>query len=84
MLIKDTMVAKSMLSCLYLGDATILMTNQIDVAYWHEWDLFGMPGGIQLNLLLNIPLVMLILYGQQCLTQGRASGIVFSVNYQSS
>lgn len=37
-----------------------------------------MPGGIQLNLLLNIPLVMLILFGQQCLIQGRAAGFVFS------
>jgi len=67
-----------MLSWLYLVNAAILITHQIDAAYWHEWDLFGMPGGIQLNLLLNIPLVMLILFGQQCLAQGRTAGIVFS------
>jgi len=67
-----------MLSWLYLVNAAILITHQIDAAYWHEWDLFGMPGGIQLNLLLNIPLVMLMLFGQQCLTQGRTAGIVFS------
>ncbi|NJL40487.1 MAG: hypothetical protein HC840_17855 [Leptolyngbyaceae cyanobacterium RM2_2_4] len=72
------MSAKSVLSWLYLVNATILITHQIDAAYWHEWDLFRMPGGIQLNLLLNIPLVMLVLFGQQCLTQGRAAGFVFS------
>jgi hypothetical protein len=78
MLIKDSLAAKSMLSWFYLVNAAILITHQIDAAYWHEWDLFGMPGGIQLNLLLNIPLVMLMLFGQQCLTQGRTAGIVFS------
>ncbi|MUL37772.1 DUF6713 family protein [Gloeocapsopsis dulcis] len=77
MLPKGSIPTKS-ISWLYLVNATILITHQIDAAYWHEWDLFGMPGGIQLNLLLNIPLVMLILFGQQCLTQGRAAGFVFS------
>lgn len=72
------MQTKSILSWLYLVNATVLITHQIDSAYWHEWDLFGMPGGIQLNLLLNMPLVMLVLFGQQCLTQGRTAGIVFS------
>ncbi|PIG91819.1 DUF6713 family protein [Gloeocapsopsis sp. IPPAS B-1203] len=71
------MLTKS-LSWLYLVNATILITHQIDAAYWHEWDLFRMPGGIQLNLLLNIPLVMLILFGQRCLTQGRTAGFMFS------
>ena len=37
-----------------------------------------MPGGIQLNLLLNIPLVALIFWGQQRLVQDRAIGLVFS------
>lgn len=66
------------LSWLYLLNAAILITHQIDAAYWHEWDLFGLPGGIQLNLLLNLPIVALILMGQHRLTQGRPAGIVFS------
>jgi hypothetical protein len=78
MLFKNSTATKSILSWLYLMNATILITHQIDAAYWHEWDLFGMPGGIQLNLLLNIPLVMLVLFGQQRLTQGRTAGFVFS------
>lgn len=72
------MPAKSILSWLYLVNATILITHQIDAAYWHEWDLFGMPGGIQLNLLLNIPLVMLVIFGQKCITQGSPTGLIFS------
>jgi hypothetical protein len=78
MLIKGSVSIKRVLSWLYLTNATILITHQIDAAYWHEWDLFGMPGGIQLNLLLNIPLVMLMLFGQQRLIQGYADGLGFS------
>jgi uncharacterized membrane protein len=71
-------MTKSILSWLYIANAAILITHQIDSAYWHEWELFKMPGGIQLNLLLNIPLIILMLFGQQCLTQGRTTGIIFS------
>jgi hypothetical protein len=74
----NAMPTQAILSWLYLLNATVLITHQIDSAYWHEWELFRMQGGIQLNLLLNIPLIMLVLFGQQCLTQGRTAGIIFS------
>ena len=47
-------------------------------AYWHEWNLFGIPGGIQLFLVLNLILVLLVLYGLQALAQHRGAGIVIS------
>ena len=78
MLAQGSISAKTILAWLYLLNAAILITHQIDAAYWHEWELFGMPGGIQLNLVLNIPLIMLILFGHQCLVQGRTAGYVFS------
>jgi hypothetical protein len=78
MFIKGSIPIKSILSWFYLVNATILITHQVDAAYWHEWDLFAMPGGIQLNLLLNIPLIMLVLLGQRWLTQGRTAGLVSS------
>lgn len=59
---------------LYLANAAILITHQIDASFWHEWDLFGVPGGSQVNLLLNIPLVALVLYGVVALAQGRPAG----------
>ncbi len=43
---------------LFMLNATILCTHQIDAAYWHEWNLFQLPGGNQLNLILNLPLVL--------------------------
>lgn len=72
------MPTKPIIMWLYLLNAAVLITHEIDSAYWHEWELFGMPGGIQLFLVLNLLLVMLVLYGYQTLVQGRASGLVFS------
>lgn len=40
-----------------LCNLTVLCTHQIDAAYWHEWELFRLPGGNQLNLMLNLPLI---------------------------
>lgn len=63
---------------LYLLNAAVLITHEIDSAYWHEWELFGIPGGIQVFLVLNLILVIVILSGHQALALGRASGFVLS------
>lgn len=47
----------------YLLNATLLTVHEIDSAYWHEWSLFGIPGGIQVFLLLHLPLLALVLDG---------------------
>ncbi len=69
---------QSKLCWLYLLNAAVLITHEIDSAYWHEWDLFGIPGGIQAFLVLNLVLVVVVLYGLQALVTGRLSGIIFS------
>ena len=48
---------------LYLGNSVVLITHEIDSAYWHEWELFGLPGGIHLFLLLHLPLIGVVLWG---------------------
>lgn len=48
---------------LYVWTMALLVAHQIDSAYWHEWNLFGIPGGIQVFVLLNLPLVLLFLFG---------------------
>ena len=45
-------------------NATVLLTHQIDAAYWHEWEMFRIPGGNQVNLLLNLPIVAFVLWVQ--------------------
>lgn len=72
------MPAKPIILWLYLLNAAVLITHEIDSAYWHEWELFGMPGGIQLFLILNLLLVGFVLYGFQALVQRRALGLLFS------
>jgi len=63
---------------LYLANATVLITHQIDAAFWHEWELFGLPGGAPLFVLTNLPMMFAILWGAQALALGRIGGIVMS------
>jgi len=37
--------------------------HQIDAAYWQEWTMFNLPGGIQVYLLFNIIIIPIILIG---------------------
>ena len=77
-MIKRLKQSQRALSWLYLLNASVLITHEIDSAYWEEWTLFGIPGGIQLFLVLNFPIVVLVLYGQQALVRGKLAGIALS------
>ncbi|MBI3585739.1 MAG: hypothetical protein HY088_01255 [Ignavibacteriales bacterium] len=66
-------------SNLYLLNATLLITHEIDSAYWKEWELFGIPGGIQLFLILNFLLLLAFLFGYKQLLLGTKSGYIFSL-----
>jgi hypothetical protein len=63
---------------LYLANATILLVHQMDAAYWHEWNLFGMPGGLSLYLVLNIPIALLVLIGYGAITARRPPAVLLS------
>ncbi len=67
----------SRLRWLFLANATVLLTHQIDAAYWHEWELFFIPGGNQLNLLLNIPIVALVMYSHSRVMSNIQAGLAF-------
>jgi Family of unknown function (DUF6713) len=54
---------KELVAWLYLVNATLLATHEIDSAFWHEWDLFRLPGGIQLFLVLNLLLLLVVFFG---------------------
>ena len=45
---------------LYLTNLALLATHEIDSAYWHEWNLFNLPGEIDLFLVLNF--IVLFVY----------------------
>lgn len=71
------MASTSVVRRLFLANATVLLTHQIDAAYWHEWELFSIPGGNQLNLLLNIPIIALVLYAHSRVVANLYTGLAF-------
>ena len=41
---------------------SLVMAHQADAAYWKEWEMFGLPGGIQLFTLFNLAAFLLLLW----------------------
>lgn len=64
---------------LYALNLALLATHEIDSAYWHEWNLFGQPGGIQLFLVLYLALLTVFLIGLLRLVKGHAGAVWFSI-----
>ena len=63
----------------YLINAILLINHEIDSAYWKEWDLFNLPGGINFFLLLHFPLLFFLLYGLVLVSQQTIAGLIFSL-----
>jgi hypothetical protein len=64
---------------LYLVNAALLICHEIDSAYWREWELFGLPGGVGFFVLLHVPLVMLLLAGSVWVADRGGAGLVISL-----
>jgi len=64
---------------LYLVNAVLLITHEIDSAFWKEWELFKLPGGGVGFVLLHLPLVFLILWGLVLVFQRSFAGLVLSL-----
>ncbi len=63
---------------IYFANAVLLILHEIDSAYWKEWELFRIPGGIAGFLILHVPLLAAILYGLVLLARGEQAGLYFS------
>lgn len=59
----DDSVASNKLSLAYLLTMSVLVLHQIDAAYWHEWEMFLLPGGIQGFLVFNVVVIPLVFWG---------------------
>jgi hypothetical protein len=64
---------------IYLINATLIITHEIDSAYWKEWELFKLPGKINFFLILHIFLVFIILLGIVLLLNNLLWGLVLSL-----
>jgi hypothetical protein len=64
---------------LYVANLALLATHQADAAYWHEWDVFGVPGGLPFFLLFNVAAVALLGTGLVRVAEGAPSGRGFAI-----
>ena len=64
---------------IYLLNAILLINHEIDSAYWKEWELFKLPGGITLFLILHFPILFMILYGLVLIFNRSFGGLIFSL-----
>jgi hypothetical protein len=58
---------------LYTTNLALLTTHQVDAAYWQEWDVFGVPGGITFFLAFHLAAVAVLLAGSTAVTTGHRS-----------
>jgi len=63
---------------LYLVNALLLINHEIDSAFWKEWNLFGMKGGMNGFLVFNFVAIFIFLYGFLEVAKGSFIGIIFS------
>ena len=68
-----------MLFWVYLVNVVLLILHEMDSAYWKEWQLFHLPGGLTGFLLIHFPLYCLGLYGLVLVSQGTSGGLVYSL-----
>ena len=64
---------------LYLINAILLINHEIDSAFWKEWELFKLPGGIGGFLILHFPILFLILYGLVLVYRQSFAGLIISL-----
>jgi hypothetical protein len=64
---------------LYVGALALLVVHEIDSAFWHEWELFGLGGGIQGFLISNLALLLPFLYGLAQVARRQRGGAWFGL-----
>jgi hypothetical protein len=68
-----------MLNKVVILNLALVLTHQVDGAYWHEWEMFQLPGGIQFNNFINILTFIALLYLFVPVVQRKASGMTCSL-----
>jgi hypothetical protein len=64
---------------LFAVEAALFVGHEIDSAYWQEWRLFGLPGGIALFALLHVPLVWALFWGYGRIPTGDRAGSIVAL-----
>lgn len=56
----------------------LLILHQIDAAFWREWEMFHLPGGIQFYLVFNALVIPVVLVGYKHVVRSSAKAIMFA------
>ena len=64
---------------LYLANTVLLFIHEEDSAYWREWELFGLPGGVQAFLAMDIVLIIVGLIGFRYVILRQRAGLWFAL-----
>ena len=68
-----------MLNKVVILNLALVLTHQVDGAYWHEWEMFQLPGDIQINNFINVLTFIALLYLFVPVVQRKASGMTCSM-----
>lgn len=55
-------------------NVALVFTHQVDAAYWREWEMFGLPGGIQFFNVFNLVVFFVVLVCLETVLGRRVSG----------
>ena len=74
-------MSENLLFWVYLINAVILITHEIDSAYWQEWKLINpnIKNGINSFLLFHIPMLFVILFGLVLVYENNSAGYIISL-----
>jgi hypothetical protein len=64
---------------LYIVTLALATVHVVDSAYWQEWEVLGLPGGIQFFLVQSLVLAVPFFVGVSKLAKGARSGPLFGI-----
>ncbi|UQS92487.1 hypothetical protein M5C90_15640 [Pseudomonas chlororaphis subsp. piscium] len=62
----------------YFVTMLLLILHQIDAAFWREWEMFFLPGGVQGFLLFNAFAIPVLMIGYQHVLLGTSSARLYA------
>ncbi len=63
----------------YMVNTMLLIIHEMDAAYWKEWKLFNLGGGIDCFLVIHFPLMLIVLYGLVLVSRHEHGGLLYSL-----
>ena len=64
---------------LFAVQIALLATHQVDAAFWHEWDVFGVPGGIPFFLAFHFGAMLVLLASFAAVASGHRQQRAFTL-----